>query len=167
MYAISYKSISQPHLFFPSIHGGNKTNGISKEKYRTSSLDRQNAERIRQKLSAHMKEKKPYLDPNLSLEALSKQLGESRYHVSQVINDNFKSKFNDFVNQYRVEEFKMLMLRPSRRKPTVAEIAQLSGFNSKTSFHTVFKKITGKTPSKYYRDTVASKGEPLSPAGSR
>jgi AraC-like DNA-binding protein len=152
MYAISYKSISQPQIFFPSSH--NTSNGITKEKYRSSSLDRENAHRIQEKLSTYMKEKKPYLDPNLSLETLSRQIGESRYHVSQVINDRCKLKFSDYVNNYRVEEFKLLMLKPARRKPTVEALAQLSGFNSKTSFHAVFKKITGKTPNKFYRETV-------------
>ena len=158
MYAISYKSISQPQIFFP-IQDGGKVNGISKEKYGASSLDQENAERIRQKLSGHMQEKKPYLDPNLSLQTLSQQIGESRYHVSQVLNDKFKVKFNDFVNRYRVEEFKLLILKPVRRKPTVESLAQLSGFNSKTSFHTVFKKITGKTPSKFYKEALATKNK--------
>jgi AraC-like DNA-binding protein len=54
-----------------------------------------------------------------------------------------------------VEEFKLLIVKPGRRKPTVESIAQRSGFNSKTSFHTVFKKITGKTPSKFYREMMA------------
>ena len=152
MYAISYKSITQPQIFFPATQ--NTTNGVSKEKYRSSSLDLESAQRIQEKLSIYMNEKKPYLDPNLSLEILSKQIGESRYHVSQVINDRFKLKFSDYVNNYRVEEFKLLMLKPGRRKPTVEALAHLSGFNSKTSFHTVFKKITGKTPSKFYRETV-------------
>jgi len=155
MYAISYRSISQPQIFFPLSPDESKRNRIAKEKYSSSSLDHENAERIREKLNDYMKDKKPYLDPNLSLETLSRQLGESRYHVSQVINDKFKVKFNDFVNQYRVEEFKLLILKPGRRKPTVESIAQRSGFNSKTSFHTVFKKITGKTPSKFYRETIA------------
>ena len=152
MYAISYKSITQPQIFFPVTQ--NTTNGVAKEKYRSSSLGLENAKRIQEKLSIYMKEKKPYLDSNLSLETLSKQIGESRYHVSQVVNDKFKLKFNDFVNQYRVEEFKRLILKPGRRKRTVEALAQLSGFNSKTSFHAVFKKMTGKAPSKFYKETV-------------
>ena len=154
MYTISYKSISQPQIFFPPSH--NNSNGITKEKYRSSSLDRENAHRIQEKLSTYMKEKKPYLDPNLSLETLSRQIGESRYHVSQVINDRFKLKFSDYVNNYRVEEFKLLMLKPGKRKPTVEALAHLSGFNSKTSFHNIFKKMTGKTPSKFYKETIAA-----------
>jgi AraC-like DNA-binding protein len=153
MYTISYKSITQPQIFFPAHQ--NATNGTAKEKYQRSSLDPENANRIQEKLSAYMKEKKPFLDPNLSLETLSKQIGESRYHVSQVVNEKFKLKFNDFVNRYRVEEFKRLIMKPGRRKPTVETLAQLSGFNSKTSFHVVFKKMTGKTPSKFYRESVA------------
>ena len=157
MYAISYKSIAQPQLFFRSQPDEKKTNGVSREKYRTSSLDTENAKRIQQKLVLFMEEKKPYLDPNLSLEALAKHLNESRYHISQVINDRLKLKFNDFVNQYRVEEFKQQMSKPRRRKPTVEMLAKLSGFNSKTSFHTVFKKITGMTPSKFYKETIIEK----------
>jgi YesN/AraC family two-component response regulator len=157
MYAISYKSIVQPQIFFLSQPGENNTNEQPKEKYRTSSLDADNAKRIEEKLILLMEEKKPYLDPELSLETLARQLNESRYHISQVVNGRLKLKFNDFVNHYRVKEFKQQMMRPRRRKPTVEMLAKLSAFNSKTSFHTVFKKITGMTPSKFYKETMAEK----------
>jgi AraC-like DNA-binding protein len=155
MYAISYKSISQPQIFFQASYPDDRALR-SKSKYSASSLDQKNAKRIQDKLIVFMVEKKAYLNPQLSLEAVSKELNESRYHISQVINENLNSKFNDFVNGYRLAEFKQLVVKPRRRKASIESLARLSGFNSKTSFHAVFKRATGQTPSKFYKDAMST-----------
>jgi AraC-like DNA-binding protein len=152
MYTISYKSIIQPELFTSDYV--NHERSPAKEKYQTSSLHPEKARTIQKKLLQHMKEKKPFLDANLSLEILAKQISESKHHVSQVINDKLKQSFNDFINSYRIEEFKRLVLEPSRRKLTVQELSQRAGFNSKSAFNTTFKKFTGKPPREFYRENI-------------
>jgi AraC-like DNA-binding protein len=72
-------------------------------------------------------------------------------HLSQVINQLEGKNFFDFVNAYRVEEVKRKMADDRSKKLTLLAIALESGFNSKTSFNMVFKKMTGQTPSQYYK----------------
>ncbi len=58
--------------------------------------------------------------------------------------------FSDFVNNYRIEEFKSKIQDPGNKKYTILSIAMDCGFNSKSSFNTVFKKLTGQTPTQYF-----------------
>ena len=53
------------------------------------------------------------------------------------------------MNEYRVEEVKKRMVDPAYKNLTILAIAYDSGFNSKSSFNTIFKELTGMTPSAY------------------
>jgi AraC-like DNA-binding protein len=53
------------------------------------------------------------------------------------------------VNRYRIEEAKRLLTNPPDKKITVLEVLYEVGFNSKSSFNTLFKKYTGLTPSEF------------------
>ena len=96
-----------------------------------------------------MVEKKPYLDPKLSLHKLSKihQISSSR--LSQIINSQSKTNFHDFVNHYRVEAVKKQLLTEDLTKYSIIGIAEDCGFNSKASFNRVFKKLAGMTPTQF------------------
>jgi len=59
----------------------------------------------------------------------------------------------DFVNSYRVEEFKARAVDPANSNFSILAIALDAGFNSKSSFNQAFKKFTGKTPSQYMSET--------------
>jgi AraC-like DNA-binding protein len=80
---------------------------------------------------------------------LSDKLGTQAYQVSQAINEGLKKNFYDLVNNYRVQEAKRLLLHPKNVNYTVLSIGFEAGFNSKTTFNTVFKKFTGMTPTEY------------------
>lgn len=101
-------------------------------------------------LLQYMKEKKPYLNPELSLETLSNCLKVTAEYLSGVLNGSLNMNFYDFVNHYRIEEFKSLCKDPAKRKLTIIALAMDSGFNSKATFNRVFKKSTGLTPSDYF-----------------
>jgi AraC-like DNA-binding protein len=92
---------------------------------------------------------KPYLDPDLSLDQLATQLQIKPRVLSQIINETLKKNFFDFVNYYRIEEAKHIFDHPEDPKITVLEVLYQVGFNSKSSFNTIFKKETGLTPSAY------------------
>ncbi|MFA8436978.1 MAG: helix-turn-helix domain-containing protein, partial [Marinifilaceae bacterium] len=68
-----------------------------------------------------------------------------------IINQGHGLNFNDYINQFRVEEFKRLLQDPQFSKETLLAVAFEAGFNSKTTFNTAFKKFTGMTPSEYRR----------------
>lgn len=69
--------------------------------------------------------------------------------ISQSINREEGVGFNDFVNQYRVEDVKEKLSDPSFTHLTMLGIAESAGFKSGSVFNTAFKKYTGTTPSKY------------------
>ena len=71
-------------------------------------------------------------------------------HLSQIINELEGKNFYEFVNQYRIEEFKRLVSFPKNHQFTLLSLAFECGFNSKSSFNRYFKKSTGQTPSQYF-----------------
>jgi AraC-like DNA-binding protein len=83
------------------------------------------------------------------LSGLSKQINESSHHVSQVINEKLNKNFFEILAFYRVEHAKKLIREDKKAKLTVEELAELVGYNSKSSFNIAFKKYSLKTPSEY------------------
>jgi AraC-like DNA-binding protein len=101
-----------------------------------------------------METEKPYLLPKLTLPELAEKCGMSTHLLSRVINEEFGKNFFEFVNYYRVEEFKNELLDQENKNLTFLAVAYKSGFNSKTTFNTAFRSITGQTPREFYRKTV-------------
>ena len=73
----------------------------------------------------------------------------SNSYLSQIINQSQGQNFFDFINAYRVEEVKSLLHHPDYAHYTILGVAQEAGFKSKSTFNSVFKKMTGMTPSDY------------------
>lgn len=94
-------------------------------------------------------EDKLYQNPNLTISDLAKHTGRNSRLISQTINQSFGKNFNDFVNAYRVEEVQERIHRGQHKEFTLLSIALESGFNSKSTFNRVFKKMTGETPAQY------------------
>lgn len=99
----------------------------------------------------HMNETKPYLDPDLTIAALAKALHTTPDHLSGVLNGKLRRNFFDFVNHYRVEEFKRLSKAQKDKNITIMGLAWDAGFNSKATFNRVFKKATGMTPGAFQK----------------
>jgi AraC-like DNA-binding protein len=118
-------------------------------KYASSLLTPEESKSLLHRLQQHMQTTKPYLEPELTLEELSAQLSLRPKILSQVINENTGQNFFDFVNRYRIGEAKRMLTDPTDKKITVQEILYVVGFNSKSSFNTLFKKYTGVTPSEF------------------
>lgn len=119
--------------------------------YERSGLSKEQAKKYHAELLTLMHEKKPYLDGELGAAQLAEQLGISANHLSQVLNQEQGQNFFDFVNNYRVREVQAKIADPANANLTLLAIALESGFNSKTSFNTLFKKFTGQTPSQYHK----------------
>ena len=96
-----------------------------------------------------MKSFSPHRDPELSLTLLASQIQMSRNQLSEVINSKMGCNFYDFVNKYRVEDVKQLMVDTKYKDYTILAIAFEAGFPSKSTFNSIFKKFTGLTPSEY------------------
>ncbi len=105
--------------------------------------------RLKEKLIAYMNSDKPYLDPDLTLTDLAKQLDISRNQLSEVINTGIGDNFYNFINKYRIDEVKQLIRDDSKKRYKIMSLAYEAGFNSKSSFNNIFKKTMGLTPSAY------------------
>ena len=131
-----------------SNEGGEITqvNFKTKEKYAGSNLSQTDLKIFIDTLENHMKTNKRFLDGDLTINDLSTELNISTKILSQVINEGFVCNFFDFVNIYRVNEAKSIFKNLSDKKMTIQEVMYNSGFNSKSSFNTAFKKFTSQTP---------------------
>ncbi|WP_431165385.1 helix-turn-helix domain-containing protein [Tenacibaculum halocynthiae] len=98
-------------------------------------------------LKEFMDAKKPFKNPNLKSSDIANELSISTHQLSQLLNDSIGKSFSNFVNEYRVEEAKQII--SSNTKYTLDAIGKESGFNSKSTFYTYFKRVVGVTPSKY------------------
>ncbi|MFI5159867.1 MAG: ABC transporter permease [Sphingobacteriales bacterium] len=90
-----------------------------------------------------------YEDPELNLRSLAEKVDLHPNELSRIINTSLKKSFNDFINEYRVVEVTWKMNDPAYDHLTLQGIAFESGFNSKTTFHRIFKEMTGKSPAEY------------------
>lgn len=118
-------------------------------KYQKSSLSDADKKMILGKIRKEMEGNKYFTNNLASLSGLSKQIGESSHHVSQVINELTNKNFFELLAYYRVEYAKKMIGEDKASKLTVEELAETVGYNSKSSFNIAFKKLTAKTPSEY------------------
>lgn len=159
VYAIGYMGLLKSEVFenpstaasirrlMPS--GSGESLGDPGEKYRRSGLSEEKAEACHKSLLRLMEEKRPYIDPDLTLAGLAEQLEVSSHNLSEVINTRIGQTFFDFVNKYRVEKLAMDLRDPDKRNLKLLALAFEAGFNSKSSFNSIFKRFTGQTPSDY------------------
>ena len=118
-------------------------------KYQKSSLSEEDKEMILAKIIKEMDSENYFTNNLASLSGLAKQINESSHHVSQVINEKLNKSFFELLAYYRVEHAKKLIRDDKNSKLTVEELAELVGYNSKSSFNSAFKKYSSKTPSEY------------------
>ena len=120
-------------------------------KYEKSPLTVQTKNDILQRLEDLMIKEKMFLNSSITLGEIADKLSVVPRYLSQVINELKGQNFYDFVNSYRIEEAKKILSDPSHDDEKILAVLFESGFNSKSVFNTVFKKITGITPSEYRR----------------
>jgi AraC-like DNA-binding protein len=163
IYLATYKGITQPTIWQwqpgtnkdqveEKIFEVEKIENIvvdEKNRFARPGPDENKINMIAKKVVALLEEEKLYQETELTLQQLSDKLGLHTYQVSQAINEGLKKNFYDLVNNYRVEEAKRLLLHPKNVNYTVLSVGFEAGFNSKTTFNTVFKKFTGVTPTEY------------------
>lgn len=97
----------------------------------------------------NMEEKQPYLDPDLTISKLSELLNVKIEFLSEVLNCRLNQNFFDFINKYRIEEFKIQCVLKANSHLSIMGIAYNCGFNSKASFYRAFKKFEGVSPTAY------------------
>ncbi len=112
-------------------------------------------EALKQRLTVLMETQKPYLDGDLNLLKLSDMVQVNAHQLSYLLNNGFHENFFYFVNKYRVQHARKMLTDDSSQKLSILGIAFESGFNSKTAFNTIFKKMTDMTPSEFKKQHSA------------
>lgn len=143
IYAMGYLKMRRPE---PQTGGKDEP---PVKKYEKSTLTAERSERYLDKLLSFMEKEKPFTDGNLTIQKLAEKLSIPAPHLSQTINERLGQTFSDFINSYRIQEAKMKLLDPALKHLSVLGIAEEVGFNSKSSFNSVFKKHTNMTPSEF------------------
>ncbi|MFM9840351.1 MAG: helix-turn-helix domain-containing protein [Cyclobacteriaceae bacterium] len=147
VFALSYKGILQKELFQKVEARPEKITEPLPD-----TLPTKPDEELISKLLNYVAEKKPYLDSELTLSSLAKNLGISRSQLSLLINEGIGDNFYDFINKYRVKEVKKLMVDPQVKNYNLLGIALEAGFKSKSTFNLIFKRFTGLTPTEYRKN---------------
>ena len=127
-------------------------NEALKARYERSRIKGLDVDRVIQRLYEIMIDEKAFADEELSLPDLARDLGITVHQLSEILNEHIKKNFNTFVNEFRVKEAqKLLVDEPDR---SIISIGFAVGFNSNTTFCTVFSKMTGVAPNQFRKDTI-------------
>lgn len=113
------------------------------------SIEVERAQEVKQAIISALETKEVYLDPELNLQKLSKEIGISPNVVSVVINKEFQKSFRNLINEYRVSKVKDRLKQAKTSNLTILGIAYECGFNSEASFYRIFKAVEGITPKEY------------------
>jgi len=104
---------------------------------------------IRYRLTGLMEREQPYLDPEITLAGLSHLMQMKSELLSEVLNGSLNQNFFDFINRYRIEDFKIRCLNKENRHLSIMGVAYECGFNSKAAFYRAFNKFEGISPTAY------------------
>lgn len=143
IYLIAYLALKHPAYTL--------TRKAQPAKYQRSSVSKSETQKYLDQITSYLETNKAYTDPVLNLQSLSTQVGLRPHLVSQAINEHLGKNVADFINSYRLEEAKRLLLDPGQDPYTIEAIAQAAGFNTRNTFYRVFKKHCDMTPTAFRR----------------
>ena len=122
---------------------------VKRGMYSRSLLKGLDVDKLMLRLEKLMTDDSIYRDDSINLADTAISLGITHHQLSQLLNERLSMNFNTYINSYRIEDAKKLLISNPDR--TVLTIAYEVGFNSKSSFYESFTKITGITPVEYRR----------------
>jgi len=152
-FAVSFYGYRQPPVGLTSsiMLASSDTHQTNYPKYERSSLSEKDMTDQLVKIMSYMENEKPYLNGDFTIQDLSDKLNISKHHLTQIINTQLQKNFYNFVNEYRLEEVKNKLKDSRFSHFKIISLAYDSGFNSKSSFNSVFKCQTGMTPSEFMK----------------
>lgn len=104
---------------------------------------------IYSELQILMIEERLFLDPEISLSSLADKLKICTHKLSLSINARSGKNFYHYVNGFRIEEAKRLLAKSDMKTISIEDIAFMSGFNTRATFYSAFKKQVNQTPTEY------------------
>ena len=150
---IFFKGWQQPEIFLFTEESA---------RYKFSKLTKEEADGWIEKLEQLMKDQKLYLIGGIKIGELASKLEIPPRILSQILNERYNQNFFDYINTLRIKESMNILIDPANKK-NILEILYCVGFNSKPSFNTAFKKVTGLTPTEFKRKHIPVNSEKYSP----
>ena len=121
-------------------------------KYFGSNLKEADRKRIVDSIKKIQNHSSIFLDSDLSLASFCGIIQERQHHVSQVFSEDLNTSFNNYVNEKRVEQAKLILGNPAKDELKILAVAFECGFNNHVTFHKAFQKFTGIPPGKFRKD---------------
>lgn len=142
IYFSAYKLLSMPEIF-----SGNTL----KNNYPTTGTTNRSEtqDQLIERFTVYIETSKIYLEPDITIGEICERIGTPVHRISRALNRRTRKNFYCILNEYRVEEAKRKLRDTDLSDRSVLAIGLDSGFNSKSSFNDVFKKITGVTPTEF------------------
>lgn len=106
------------------------------------------------KLKEIIEQEKLYQNADLTIQELAKKMNVSISTLSYVINNHYKSTYRDFINEYRINAVKEMLLNSSKQNLSILGIALEMGFSSEASFYRIFKSKVGISPKEFREQSL-------------
>ena len=119
-------------------------------KYQQMRMGHKECEDIVARMKQYIEKEGAYRNPELKRVDIAQSLGVPVAKLSYVFSQHLKINYYDFINHYRLEEFKQLIAEGEHLHYTIQALSERCGFK-KSSFFSTFKKVEGMTPTEYLR----------------
>ena len=145
---IGYKGAKQPEIFLGELEL--KPPPLKQQ----VSKPKENLVEEFKEMQAFVMANKPFKNSKITLNELADQLNIHSKKLSKIINQETEKNFFQYINDLRLAEFKRSVSQQSIKEMTILGLALDAGFNSKSSFNSLFKKSEGITPSEWVKTNV-------------
>ena len=156
VYWVGYNGFSQPEIFNFKVSSNPKQNDYLKalnptldKKNNITFIDERKSFDLFQQFTFTIKQEKLFLHKNLTIKSLSVLLNTNEKKLSRLIKIHTRNNFYHYINQFRVNEYKQLLKTKKGKQLTLLGLSEECGFNSKSTFYSVFKSFEGMTPKQY------------------
>ena len=119
-------------------------------RYQKVRIDEEECREIVSRMKAHIEQGRVYTNADLKMKDLADVLRLSAPKLSQVFNLYLGENYYDFINRYRLEEFKRLIAEGKHKQYTITALSEQCGFK-RSNFFSTFRKVEGMTPAEYLK----------------
>ena len=150
-YAFSWKNQFIPATSLYSANGQEQCSPTVELHNNSTYLSEERIQRMDTVIREFLEKQKPFLKHGYSLKQLAEDTGIPVHLLSAFINKHYKVNFNDFINEYRVNDCKIKILNDEWKYKKLEAIADESGFSNRNTFTAAFKRVTGLNPSEFLK----------------
>lgn len=119
------------------------------DKYKSCNMTEEDCKKLLEQLTSVMTKEKLFVNPKLKISDLAGKMSVPSYKLSYLFNQHMQCSFYDYINDYRVLEFKKLIEKGEHKAYSINALTEKCGFTSRSTFFRYFKKNTGMTPNEY------------------